>query len=162
MGYLPIVLAAAAFLLLLCLVNLSSIRSHQQVLGLTLFQVCQTAKSRHTLMRAIQELPLNQLCPELPATHQLLPRSIPHMTPFLEAEHSSVKELGFFLKDKRFMDTHARLLPPLEVLNQRQHINLRTFERKVREYNQLLESSPTRLVAQLWRIKPIRFASVHG
>jgi hypothetical protein len=160
MGYFPVVIALLAFVVLLFLVNLSSIRNRQGALGLALFQVCQTARSRQTLMRAIRELPRNELCPELPHRLKHLPQAIPSMTDFLENERRSVNEVEFLLQDKHFSETHTRLIPPLQVLNQRQHINLRTFERKVREYNQLLESSPTSLVARLWQIKPIRLVAV--
>lgn len=160
MGYIPIVVALLAFLLLLSLVNLTSIRSRQQAVGLALFQICQTARSRRLLLNMLTDVGQNAIdYPTLPPNHKLLPHAIPQMSPFLIAERNSVNELEFKLKEKKFARDNARLIPPLQVLNQRQYINYQIFERKVREYNRLLDSAPTSLVASLFLIKPIKLSS---
>ena len=156
MGFLPIIIALLAFALLLIMVNISSIQARQQSLGLALFSVCQTAKSRHALLNRLQGLQENLLCPQLPANHRLLPGMMPEVISFIKTEWHSLNEADFYLKQSKATPESRRYLAALEILNHRQRTNLRTFERKVREYNRLLATYPTALVAFLYRIKPIR------
>ncbi|MBW3544022.1 MAG: hypothetical protein KY428_00240 [Bacteroidetes bacterium] len=156
MGLIPIIIALLAFTLLLIMVNISSIQARQQSMGLALFSVCQTAKSRNALLNRLQGVQENLLCPQLPPNHRLLPNMMPEVVDFISAEWRSLDEAEFHLKNRKTGHEPQRYLAALEILNHRQRTNLRTFERKVREYNQLLATYPTVLVALLYRIKPIK------
>lgn len=159
MGYIPIIIAMLGFVLLLVLVNLNSIHSRQQSLGLAIFSVCQTAKSRNALLKRLRGVHANLVCPKLPKDHRLIAVLIPQMTSFIKAEWKSLEDAAYYLDEAKPTPEFMRYKKALEVLNHRQRINLRTFERKVREYNLLVKSYPTAMVASLYRIKPIQLSS---
>ena len=156
MGFIPLIIALLAFVLLLVLVNLNSIKSRQQSLGMALFTVCQTARSRNALLKRLRGVQKNQLCPDLPADFRLMPKQFPEVASFISSEWKSLDEAAHFLKSNQITPATRRYSQSLEVLNHRQRINLRTFERKVREYNKLIEHNPTAMVAFMYRLKPIR------
>lgn len=160
MGYVPIIIAMLAFVLLLILVNLNSIHARQKSLGLAIFSVCQTAKSRNALLKRLRGVHANLVCPKLPKDHRLIVVLIPQMTSFINAEWKSLEDASYYLNETKPTPELIRYKKALEVLNHRQRINLRTFERKVREYNLLVNSYPTAMVASLYRIKPIKLSSV--
>ena len=159
MGFIPILVALLAFVLLLILVNVNSIQARQRSLGLALFTVCQTAKSRNALLKRLRGLHNNLLCPKLPKDHRLVPEMIPQINSFISAEWTSIDEAVFYLDNSKPAPESLRYTTALEVLNHRQRVNLRTFERKVREYNHLISSQPTSMVAFLYRLKPISLSS---
>lgn len=159
MGYIPILLALLTFVLLLILVNINSIRARQQSLGLALFAVCQAAKSRNALLKRLRGVHPNLMCPTLPENYRLLTSMIPQISSFISAEWASLEESAFYLKNTPAQENTKRYLTSLHVLNHRQRINLRTFERKVREFNQLIESQPTAMVAALYGLKAIKLPS---
>lgn len=156
MGYIPLIIALLAFALLLVLVNLNSLQSRQQSLGMALFTVCQTAKSRNALLKRLRGVPNNQLCPALPANFRLMPNSFARVVSFITAEWASVDEAAHYINNTKASPANQRYIQSLQVLNQRQRVNLRTFERKVREYNKLIEHNPTAMVAFMYRLKPIK------
>lgn len=160
MGYIPILVALLAFVLLMMLVNVNSIRSRQQSLGLALFKVCQAAKSRNALLKRLRGLHTNLLCPTLTDDYRILPDLIPQISTFIQAEWNSLEESSFYLNSTEATQTNKRYMTSLEVLNHRQRINLRTLERKVREYNQLVGSQPTAMVAALYGMKTINIQTV--
>ncbi|AHM59020.1 hypothetical protein D770_03765 [Flammeovirgaceae bacterium 311] len=160
MGFLPIIIALLAFVLLLVLVNYNSIQARQQSLGMALFTVCQSAKSRNALLKRLRGIQSNPLCPQLPEHYNFNAAQRDEIVKFIASEWVSLSESDFYLKNTSPTPATARYATALHVLNHRQRINLRTFERKVREYNQLLEGYPTTMVAGLYRIKPIRLATV--
>ena len=159
MGFIPIIIALLAFVLLLVLVNINSIHARQQSLGMALYTVCQTAKGRNALLKRLRGVHTNLVCPSLPDDYKLIPSLIPQITTFITSEWTSLEESSFYLKNADPSPALERYATALKVLNQRQRINLRTFERKVREYNSLIDSYPTAFVAILYRIKPIKLAS---
>ncbi len=159
MGYIPIIIAVLAFAVLLILVNMSSIQARQHSLGLALFSVCQTAKSRHALLNRLSGIHTNLLCPTLPSDHRLLPEMFPQINAFLKAEWKSLEEANIYAETDSAAQDTKRYLTALQVLNHRQRTNLRTFERKVREYNLLINTYPTAFVAILYRLKPINLSS---
>lgn len=156
MGYIPILVAVLAFALLILLVNVNSIRTRQQSLGLALFSVCQAAKSRNALLKRLRGIHTNLVCPTLPADSRLLPDIIPQITTFISSEWESLAESSFYLANNPPTELTKRYRTSLQLLDQRQRINLRTFERKVREYNHLIASQPTAMVATLYGIKPVK------
>lgn len=160
MGYIPIIIALLAFVLLVVLVNANSIQARRQSLGMALFTVCQTAKSRNALLKRLRGIQSNPLCPDLPSNYKFNPAQIEQITAFIATEWASLKEASFYLQSTQLAPATTRYATALEVLNHRQRINLRIFERKVREYNQLIAGYPTALVAGLYRAKPISLASV--
>lgn len=156
MGYIPLIIPLLAFVLLLIMVNVNSIQTRRQSMGLVLFTVCQTAKSRNALLKRLRGVPKNLLCPALPPNFRIGPALVPHVTSFITAEWASLEETSHLLKDYKATPDTLRYVQSLLVLNHRQRINLRNLERKVREYNKLINSQPTSMVAFLYRLKPIK------
>lgn len=153
MGWLPLLLAISAFFGLLILVNINSIRRTEQGIGYAVFQFCQTARSRHTILKSIPDSSPNCPCPEVTDNWQVSRRNIAELNKCIQQERASMYQSQFIRKP---LATHAAgLFQSLEVLNHRQLVNIRMLERKVREYNRLIEQQPTKVVARLFNFRPI-------
>ncbi len=156
MGWLPIALALVGFVFFVFIVNYSSIKRHEEAIILSYFNFCQTAKARHTLLINLKEK---------------LPDDSPLSFPEKDFNLKRYSEYHFKLKKEMQSIEQSRQLPffkqpssaelrkkykSLEVLNHRQHINVKVFHRKVREYNTLITSWPTAMVARATCCKPLK------
>lgn len=153
MGWLPLLLAISAFFGLIIVVNLNSIRRMEQAIGYAVFQFCQTAKARHTLLKNLPDAPLNCPCPSVDDQWRVSRQSIEELSSCIQQERYSMhlsQSLG-----RHLSNSSLSLLRSLEVLNHRQLVNIRMLERKIREYNRLLNQQPTRLIARIFNFRPI-------
>jgi hypothetical protein len=152
MGFLPITLALTALMIVVVSINLTSIKRHQQSIKFALFTVCQTAASRNRLLKRSRKLSPNELCIELPEKKKFTSEITDAITNILVSERASVEDTHYILDGE---EMPPRLAKSLALLNQRQSINLKILERKAREYNQLIDSYPTKMVASAWKYRPV-------
>lgn len=153
MGWLPLLLAISAFFGLLILVNINSIRQMEQGIGYAVFQFCQTARLRHTLLKNLPDSSLNRPCPEITDDWQVSRQNIAELNKCIHQERLSMHQSQLIAK--HLPQHSSSLFHSLELLNHRQLVNIRMLERKVREYNRLLDQQPTKVVAQLFNFRPI-------
>lgn len=156
MGWLPIALALAGFVFFVAVVNQNSIKMHRDAMMMAFFHFCQTAKARHTLLRALGQIPADQPCH---ANHLEDDFNLRHFKAYMACirkEQQSIEDSRMLLRMNRPADANTRkALKSLQVLNHRQHINIKTFKRKVKEYNQLIGSHPTKLIAKATNRQPL-------
>jgi hypothetical protein len=153
MGWLPIVLAVCGFLFFVAIVNYNSINTHKEAIMLAFFNLCQTARARNTLLKSLsgydfrQESDLAQKSELLMEDFNLL--RFPEYLRYIRQEKQSMDDSQLYLRANRPATKETRkLLKSLQVLNHRQHIHIKVFNRKVREYNQLISTYPTKMVAR--------------
>lgn len=155
MGWLPIALALAGFVFFVAVVNQNSIKMHKDAMMMAFFHFCQTAKARHTLLRALgqtsdQQCHVNHLDDNFKLQH------FKAYIACIRKEQQSIEDSRLQLRMNRPADPNTRkILKSLQVLNHRQHINIKTFKRKVKEYNQLIGSHPTKLIAWATNRQPL-------
>lgn len=160
MGWLPIILAVSGFLFFVALINYNSINTHKEAIMLAFFNICQTSKARQTLLKP---LPGNTIRKneEAPFQPELLMDSFqlsrfPEYLSYVNQERRSIADSQLYLRTNRPAGKENRkLLKSLQLLNHRQHINIKVFYRKVREYNQLTASYPTKMVARTMGFKSL-------
>lgn len=148
MGWLPIALALAGFMFFVILVNYNSIKSHEEAVKQAFFNFCQTAKARHTLLRIVNAS-LDDLQEGVIQESDLNFKKIEEYTSCIKQEKKSLEDSRQFLQVNRPAKPEIRkILKSLQVLNHRQHININILNRKIKEYNTLISSYPTKMVAQ--------------
>lgn len=160
MGWLPIALALAGFVFFLAIVNHNSIITHKNAIMLAFFNFCQTAKARHTLLRTLKDLPvdIDKECHVCLFENDFELRHFPDYVACLRHEVRSIEDSRMFLRMNRTPDKETKkIIKSLQVLNHRQFINIKVFRRKVREYNQLIEAYPTKLIAKLTSKEPLQY-----
>lgn len=158
MGWLPIALALAGFLFFVAIVNYSSISAHKEAIMQAFFNVYQTAKARHTLTKNLQGIPQEECSTHFLEQDFNLKQRFKKYAECVFQEKKSIEYSGNYLKVNPSLDEESqKLLKSLQLLNHRQHINIKVFNRKVREYNQLLNSYPTKLIARAMNDKPLPF-----
>lgn len=158
MGWLPVALALAGFLFFVALVNFNSISTHKEAITQAFFNVYQTAKARYTLTKNLQGVP-SQECPALfREQHFNLKQHFTEYRACIYQEKKSIEHCRAYMSMTRSANGESsKQLNSLQVLNHRQDINIKVFNRKVREYNQLLNSYPTKLIARAINENPLVF-----
>lgn len=160
MGWLPIILAVSGFLFFVALINYNSINTHKEAIMLAFFNICQTSKARQTLLKSLPEDTIRKetapsFQPDLLMDNFQLNRFPEHLA-YIKQERQSVADSQLYLRTNRPAGKENRkLLKSLQLLNHRQHIHIKVFYRKVREYNQLTASYPTKMVARAMGFKPL-------
>lgn len=160
MGWLPIALAVSGFLFFVAIVNYNSINTHKEAIMLAFFNLCQTARARNTLLKSLSGFEHRQEN-ELAIQSELLMEDFslerfPEYLRYLRQEKQSIADSQLYLRTNRPANKETRkVLKSLQVLNHRQHINIKVFNRKVREYNQLISSYPTKMVARATGFKTL-------
>ena len=156
MGWLPIALALAGFVFFVVIVNYNSIKVHEEAITLAYLNFCQTAKARHTLLISLQDIANKSNPPAFMAQDFHLKR-YPEYLKGMREELQSIEETQIFLRINQRAPRETRnKLKSLQVLNHRQQIYIRVFSRKVREYNNLVSSYPTAMVARASGRKPLK------
>lgn len=149
MGWLPIALALAGFIFFVALVNHNSIIAHKKAIIMAFFQFCQTAKARHALLQAINEIPTGSQCHVHHLEDDFQFQYFSDYVSCIQDEVQSIEDSRLILSRIHTSDTEIqKMLKALQVLNHRQNINIKVFRRKVREYNQLIDTYPTKSIAR--------------
>ena len=147
MGWLPIALALAGFMFFVFLVNSNSIKSHQEAIKIAFFNFCQTAKARHTLLRILNAPQEDCAAAYLESDFNF--KKMQEYKGCIEKEKLSVEESRLSFQTNRPADAETRkIIKSIQVLNHRQHINIKVLNRKIKEYNTLISSYPTKMVAR--------------
>lgn len=158
MGWLPIALALAGFIFFVAIVNQNSINMHKEAIMMAFFHFCQTAKARHTLLKALGQTADGEQCHVNHLTNDFDLKHFKAYVACIRKEMQSIEDSRMQLRMNRPANPDVRkALKSLQVLNHRQHINIKVFKRKVKEYNQLIGAYPTRLVAKATRRQPLSF-----
>lgn len=148
MGWLPIALALAGFLFFVVLINYNSIKTHEEAIKLAFFNFCQTAKARNTLLKVINAP--REDCAAAYLESDFAFRRLSEYYACIQQEKKSIENSRVYVQMNQPADKEKRkILKSLQVLNHRQFINIKILNRKMREYNTLVSSYPTKLVAQL-------------
>jgi hypothetical protein len=80
----------------------------------------------------------------------------PEYLRYIRQEKQSMDDSQLYLRTNRPATKETqKLLKSLQVLNHRQHIHIKVFNRKVREYNQLITTYPTKMVARTTGFKSL-------
>lgn len=157
MGWLPIALALAGFVFFVAIVNQNSINMHKEALMMAFFHFCQTAKARHTLLKALGQTSDGEPCHVNHLSGDFKLKNFKAYVACIKQELQSIEDSRLTLRTNRPADPNTRkAIKSLQVLNHRQHINIKVFKRKVKEYNQLISSYPTKLVAKATNRQPLR------
>ena len=160
MGWLPIALAVSGFLFFVAIVNYNSINTHKEAIMLAFFNLCQTARARNTLLKSLPAYELREES-KLARKSELLMEDFslnrfPEYFQYIREEKRSMEDSQLYLRTNRPANKETRkVLKSLQLLNHRQHINIKVFNRKVREYNQLVASYPTKMVARATGFKQL-------
>lgn len=158
MGWLPIALALAGFVFFVAIVNQNSINTHKEAMMMAFFHFCQTAKARHTLLKALGQSADGEQCHVNQLTDNFELKHFKAYVACIKKEIQSIEDSRIQLRMNRPADPDTRkALKSLQVLNHRQHINIKVFKRKVKEYNQLISAYPTKLIAKASGRQPLRF-----
>lgn len=160
MGWLPIALAVLGFAFFLGIVNYNSIQAHKEAIMLAFFNLCQTSRARQTLLKMLSEEDLLNRdpadCEEEIMTDKFSLKNFSSYAEYLKQEKKSIENSQLLLGINRPADRETRKkIKSLQVLNHRQQIQLKVVRRKVREYNQLVSSLPTKVVAELFGFKKL-------
>ena len=161
MGWLPIALAVFVFAFFIAIVNYNSIQAHKEAIMLAFFNLCQTARARQTLLKALSEEELLNSdpggCEEEIMSDRFTLKHFRSYAEYLRQEKKSIENSQQLFRTNKQADREIRKkIKSLQVLNHRQHIHLKVVMRKVREYNQLISSLPTKVVAGFLGLKPLR------
>ncbi len=153
MGWLPIILAVCGFFFFVAVVNYNSINTHKEAIMLAFFNLCQTARARNTLFKSLKDYDIREES-DLAQKSELLMEDFtleqfPEYLRYIKQERQSMEDSQLYIRTNRPANKETRkVLKSLQVLNHRQLINIKVFNRKVREYNQLISSYPTKMVAR--------------
>lgn len=154
MGWLPIALALAGFTFFIVLVNYNSIKSHEEAIKQAFFNFSQTAKARCTLLKVINAPQENCTAAYLESDYNF--KEIQEYRECILEEKKSIEESKSFLQVNRPAESEIRkVLKSLQVLNHRQYINISVLNRKIKEYNTLISSYPTKMVARATGFRPL-------
>ncbi|WP_017732980.1 hypothetical protein [Nafulsella turpanensis] len=162
MGWLPIALAVLGFAFFIAIVNYNSIQARKEAIMLAFFNLCQTARARNTLLKSLSEEELlnNDTlgCEQDIMSDNFTLKHFSNYAQYIRQEKKSIENSQLLFRANKPADRETRKkIKSLQVLNHRQHIHLKVLGRKVREYNQLVTSLPTKVVAQLFGYKPLQF-----
>ena len=156
MGWLPIALALTGFAFFVFIINYNSIKTQEEAINLAFFNLCQTAKARHTLLLFLQEIEPDNWASTHPERSFHL-KKYPEYLGLIRKEIQSVEKSKLIVEVNKPADRDTRKkLKSLQVLNHRQQIFIKIFNRKVREYNNLISSYPTAMVAKAAGYHPLQ------